>query len=72
MNAIRWIQEHGDASSLTLGAVSAADQQPAFYPAGWHDFVSLIYSTMGTSIATATIVTVLLAAGILWPARWWR
>lgn len=67
MNAIRWIQEHGDASSLTLGAVSAADQQPAFYPAGWHDFVSLIYSTMGTSIATATIVTVLLAAGILWP-----
>ena len=67
MNAIRWIQEHGDASSLTLGAVSAADQQPAFYPAGWHDFVSLIYSTTGTSIATATIVTVLLAASILWP-----
>lgn len=67
MNAIRWIQEHGDASSLTLGAVSAADQQPAFYPAGWHDFVSLIYSTTGTSIAAATIVTVLLAAGILWP-----
>lgn len=33
MNAIRWIQEHGDASSLTLGAVSAADQQPTFYPA---------------------------------------
>ena len=67
MNAIRWIQEHGDASSLTLGAVSAADQQPVFYPAGWHDFVSLIYSTTGTSIATATIVTVLLAASILWP-----
>ena len=67
MNAIRWIQEHGDASSLTLGAVAAANQEPAFYPAGWHDFVSLIYSTTGTSIATATIVTVLLAAGILWP-----
>lgn len=67
MNAIRWIQEHGDASSLTMGAVSAADQEPTFYPAGWHDFVSLIYSTTGTSIATATIVTVLLAAGILWP-----
>ena len=67
MNAIRWIQEHGDASSLTLGAVSAADQEPTFYPAGWHDFVSLIYSTTGTSIATATIVTVLLASGILWP-----
>ena len=67
MNAIRWIQEHGDASSLTLGAVSAADQQPAFYPAGWHDFVSLIYSTTGTSIATATIVTVLLTASFVWP-----
>lgn len=67
MNAIRWIQEHGDASSLTLGAVSAADQQPTFYPAGWHDFVSLIYSTTGTSIATATIVTVLLAASFVWP-----
>ena len=67
MNAIRWIQEHGDASSLTLGAVAAANQEPTFYPAGWHDFVSLIYSTTGTSIATATIVTALLAAGILWP-----
>ena len=67
MNAIRWIQEHGDASSLTLGAVAAANQELTFYPAGWHDFVSLIYSTTGTSIATATIVTVLLAAGILWP-----
>ena len=67
MNAIRWIQEHGDASSLTLGAVAAANQEPTFYPAGWHDFVSLIYSTTGTSIATATIVTVLLASGILWP-----
>lgn len=67
MNAIRWIQEHGDASSLTLGAVSAADQQPTFYPAGWHDFVSLIYSTTGTNIATATIVTVLLTASFVWP-----
>lgn len=67
MNAIRWIQEHGGASSLTLGAVSAADQQPTFYPAGWHDFVSLIYSTTGTSIATATIVTVLLTASFVWP-----
>lgn len=67
MNAIRWIQEHGDASSLTLGAVSAADQQPTFYPAGWHDFVYLLYNTTGTSIATATIVMILLVAGIIWP-----
>ena len=67
MNAIRWIQEHGDASSLTLGAVAAANQEPTFYPAGWHDFVYLIYSTTGTSIATATIVMILLAAGIIWP-----
>ena len=67
MNAIRWMQEHGDASSLTLGAVAAANQEPTFYPAGWHDFVYLIYSTTGTSIATATIVMILLAAGIIWP-----
>ena len=50
-----------------MGAVSAADQQPAFYPAGWHDFVYLIYNTTGTSIATATIVMILLVAGIIWP-----
>ena len=67
MNAIRWIQEHGDASSLTMGAIAAANQEPTFYPAGWHDFVYLIYSTTGTSIATATIVMILLAAGIIWP-----
>ena len=67
MNAIRWIQEHGDASSLTLGAVAAANQEPTFYPAGWHDFVYLIYNTTGTSIATATIVMILLVAGIIWP-----
>lgn len=67
MNAIRWIQEHGDASSLTMGAVSGMNQEPYFYPAGWHDFVYLIYNTTGTSIATATIVMILLAAGIIWP-----
>lgn len=67
MNAIRWIQEHGDASSLTMGAVSGMNQEPYFYPAGWHDFVYLIYSTTGTSIATATIVMILLVAGIIWP-----
>ena len=67
MNAIRWIQEHGDASSLTMGAVSGMNQEPYFYPAGWHDFVYLIYNTPGTSIATATIVMILLVAGIIWP-----
>lgn len=67
MNAIRWVQEHGDASSLTMGAVSGMNQEPYFYPAGWHDFVYLIYSTTGTSIATATIVMILLVAGIIWP-----
>lgn len=67
MNAIRWIQEHGDASSLTMGAVSGMNQEPYFYPAGWHDFVYLIYNTTGTSIATATIVMILLVAGIIWP-----
>ena len=67
LNAIRWIQEHGDASSLTMGAVSGTNQEPYFYPAGWHDFVYLIYNTTGTSIATATIVMVLLVAGVIWP-----
>ena len=36
-----------------MGGFPEQNQEPYFYPAGWHDFVYLIYNTTGTSIATA-------------------
>ena len=63
LNAIRWIQEHGDASSHDQGCGFRTNPGTVLYPAGWHDFVYLIYNTTGTSIATATIVRVPLVGG---------
>ena len=66
LNAIQWIEDHGDASSLTLGALADTHHSPVFYPAGWHDLVYLVYSSCGVSIPTATIVTILVTVGFIW------
>ncbi|MGK4188049.1 DUF6541 family protein [Rothia koreensis] len=67
LNAIRWIADTGDGSSLSLGAMTTSGGSGAFYPAGWHDFVYLIYSVFPSSIPVATNAATLVIAGFVWP-----
>ncbi|UNK69735.1 DUF6541 family protein [Microbacterium sp. H1-D42] len=72
MNAVRYILETDNASSLHVNSVIGGR---SFYPAAWHGTVSLIVLLTGAEITVATnMVTVVIAAaiwplGITWLAR---
>jgi hypothetical protein len=68
LNAIRWIMDTGQASSLTLTSMTYSGAQPEFYPAVWHELVSLVAITLGTNyppFAVNAVIWVLMA--LIWP-----
>lgn len=66
LNAVRHIVDTGLGSTLTLGAAANSDGSPAFYPAGWHDFVALVASVCGDVVVATNVVAILIMA-IVWP-----
>lgn len=66
LNAVRHIVDTGMGSTLTVGAAANSDGLPAFYPAGWHDFVALVASVSG-DVVVATNVAAILIMAIVWP-----
>lgn len=65
LNAVRYIAENGNGSSLTLGNLTEASA--GFYPAGLHDAMSLVYMLSGASVpVTVNVVSVVISA-VLWP-----
>ncbi len=67
LNVIRYIQETGNASSLTVASLTAGGGDVFFYPAAWHGLVSLIYTGSNTSIPLATNAAALLVCSLVWP-----
>ncbi len=68
LNAIRYIADTGDGSSLTLNSMSLGTQgQFAFYPAAWHDLTSVIFELFPASIPAATNATTFVVAAFIWP-----
>lgn len=69
LSAVRWIRETGNGSTLNLKAVStnlteAQASSGGFYPAGFHDLVSL---TVTDNIIVATNAVVIVIGTLLWP-----
>lgn len=67
LNAIQYVLETGNASSLTLTSMTSADQPAYFYPAAWHGLVSLILQLSGASITLATTAAVIAVSAAVWP-----
>lgn len=65
LNAIRYIADTSNASSLELGYLGATDAG-VFYPAGWHDVVSLVMITSGAPIPVAINMTNLVIITGIW------
>lgn len=65
LNAVRYILDTGDGSSLTLGNLTEAST--AFYPAAWHDVVSVVVQLTGTSVPEAINLTNMTVASLFWP-----
>ncbi|EMY32328.1 hypothetical protein D477_020713 [Arthrobacter crystallopoietes BAB-32] len=65
LNAIRYIADTSNASSLDLGYLGATDGG-VFYPAGWHAVVSLVMITSGVPVPVAINVTNLVVVTGIW------
>ncbi|MHA6779511.1 DUF6541 family protein [Pseudonocardia saturnea] len=66
-SSVARILAEGDASSLTAGTLNAPGAASAFYPAAWHDVVSLVVLGSGASIPVATSAVVAVVAALVWP-----
>ncbi|GAT72634.1 hypothetical protein MHM582_1110 [Microbacterium sp. HM58-2] len=64
MNAVRFILETANASSLHVTAVVGGE---TFYPAAWHALVSLTVTIAGTSIPIAANMLTLVIGALIWP-----
>jgi hypothetical protein len=66
-NAVAWILDSRNASSLTLNALGTVDLPAGFYPAAWHDLTSLLVLSTGSTILLATNLMSTVAAIVVWP-----
>lgn len=66
-SAVARILAGGSASSLTLGTLTDPGAEIAFYPAAWHDVVSLVVPVTGASIPVASNAVVVAVTCVVWP-----
>lgn len=64
LNAIQFILEKRSGSSLSVGDMTGG----GFYPAAWHDLVSLLVQLSGVTIPVAANVINVCVAAVVWPA----
>lgn len=69
LNSVRWILDHGTASSFDLSAMIAEPTKTYFYPAAWHGIASLVLTTIGSDdVRFGTNAMVLVTLAYVWPA----
>ncbi|MFL6119619.1 DUF6541 family protein [Actinophytocola sp.] len=66
-NALAYIADAHQASSLTLSTLGNPEVGPVFYPAAWHDVASLLMMSTGVDIPVAANVVTIVAAVLIWP-----
>lgn len=66
-NAVARLLATGNASSLVVGTLNVPGSLTSFYPAAWHDLVSLVVISTGTTIPIASNVVAAVVAAVVWP-----
>lgn len=67
LNGAKYMLETADGSSLHLSGLILPEGASSFYPAAWHDVVTLVAGlTGGSVIVAATMVNIAIAA-LVWP-----
>jgi len=67
LNAVRFILDTGNASSLAIGRMTNPGGALGFYPAAWHGAVSLIVQLSGVSIPVAVNAMSIVVGAVIWP-----
>jgi hypothetical protein len=66
-SAIRYIEQTGKASPLTIDTLGQPGTKGAFYPDAWHTMAALLAELTGVSVPVAAMVTCLVVAVLVWP-----
>lgn len=67
LNAIRYIVDNSNASSLFLGSMTSGDNPAEFYPAAWHAIAALILQLTGAEVPVIANSMSLIVGGLIWP-----
>lgn len=67
LNAVRHILRLGDGSAWVVGGMTTLPGEETFYPALWHQCVSLVVQLSGQEIILASNVVMLLLGAVVWP-----
>lgn len=67
LNAVRYVLDTADASSLHIGLLTSPSGSLGFYPAAWHGVVSLVAQVSGASIPIAVQAVTFVTAALIWP-----
>ncbi|WP_243063517.1 DUF6541 family protein [Humibacter sp. RRB41] len=68
LNALRFIEDTGNASSFHIDQLVVPPGTRTFYPAAWHSLTSLVIETTGVSIPVGANITNVAIAAFAWPA----
>lgn len=63
LNSVRFALDTGQASSLTIGAMTGG----GFYPAGWNAVAAFVALTTGAAVPVAVNITSIVLAAVFWP-----
>ncbi|HEY9355988.1 MAG TPA: DUF6541 family protein [Arthrobacter sp.] len=63
LNAVRFALDTGQASSLTIGAMTGG----GFYPAGWNAVAMFVASVTGEGVPVTVNITSIVLASVFWP-----
>jgi len=67
LNAVRFVLDTGNASSLYVGRMTNPGGALGFYPAAWHGAVALIVQLTGIAIPIAVNAMSVAVAAVVWP-----
>ena len=67
LNAVRYVLETADASSLTIGSMTSGGEPPSFYPAAWHGLTALVIQLSGAPLTVGVSAVSIAVAAMVWP-----
>lgn len=67
LNAVRFILDTGNASTLNLASINGGSGISALYPAAWHSFVALVSQVSGAPIPVSINSFNIALSAIAWP-----
>ncbi|MDR7112516.1 hypothetical protein J2X03_002411 [Microbacterium trichothecenolyticum] len=67
LNAVRYVLDTGNASSLAIGYMTNPDGPPTFYPAGWHALASLVAQVSGATVPVTVNAVTIAVSAVVWP-----